>query len=141
MKALSIKQPWAYLIVHGINGRKKTIETRTWNTRYRGDLLIVSSKKPMPGAWVSELDDVVMGFGLAIGIAELVDCRPMTRRDQLVAMCKIYPGAFSWVFENVRAIEPFAVSGRLRLYEVDYAVTNAVGAKEMNPVGQAPPCE
>jgi hypothetical protein len=35
-KALSIRQPWAHLIVAGI----KQIENRTWTTRYRGPLLI-----------------------------------------------------------------------------------------------------
>ena len=42
MRALSVKQPWASLIASG----QKTIETRTWRTDYRGDLLIVSSRQP-----------------------------------------------------------------------------------------------
>ena len=32
MKALSIRQPWAELILQG----RKTIELRTWKTSYRG---------------------------------------------------------------------------------------------------------
>jgi hypothetical protein len=36
MKALSIRQPWAWLIVHGY----KPVESRTWRTGYRGLLLI-----------------------------------------------------------------------------------------------------
>lgn len=43
MKCLSVKQPWAGLIQQG----PKIIETRTWATPYRGDLVIVSSKKPV----------------------------------------------------------------------------------------------
>lgn len=42
MKALSVKQPWANMIASG----EKTIETRTWMTGYRGQVLIVSSKQP-----------------------------------------------------------------------------------------------
>jgi hypothetical protein len=42
LAALSIKQPWANMIISG----EKTIETRTWSTDFRGDLLIVSSKTP-----------------------------------------------------------------------------------------------
>ena len=42
MKALSIKQPWAWAIACG----HKTIETRTWSTTYRGPLLIAASKTP-----------------------------------------------------------------------------------------------
>jgi len=41
MKALSIKQPWAYLIANGI----KDVENRTWQTKYRGWVLIHASAK------------------------------------------------------------------------------------------------
>ena len=121
MKALSIKQPWAHLIVHGLDGRRKTIETRNWQTQYRGELLIVSSLKPVARPWLPGLDADEMEFGKAIGTVELVDCRRMNRRDEKAAMCVIYPNAFSWVLENVRPIKPFAVKGQVRLYEVDYA--------------------
>jgi hypothetical protein len=36
MKALSIRQPWAWLIVHG----HKDIENRTWTTTFRGRFLV-----------------------------------------------------------------------------------------------------
>ena len=39
MKTLSVKQPYASFICHGI----KTIENRTWKTDYRGKLLIHAS--------------------------------------------------------------------------------------------------
>lgn len=42
MKTLSIKQPWASLIAHGI----KDIENRTWKTKYRGRIYIHASGKP-----------------------------------------------------------------------------------------------
>ncbi|EPD3811105.1 ASCH domain-containing protein [Cronobacter dublinensis] len=43
MKALSIRQPWAWLIANGY----KDIENRSWNTKYRGPILIhASSRKP-----------------------------------------------------------------------------------------------
>lgn len=40
MKALSIQQPWAWLIVEGY----KPIENRTWNTSFRGEFLIHAGK-------------------------------------------------------------------------------------------------
>jgi hypothetical protein len=46
MKALSVWEPWASMIASGV----KTIETRSWQTSYRGQFLeeerswIVSSK-------------------------------------------------------------------------------------------------
>ncbi|MCS4265946.1 ASCH domain-containing protein [Serratia sp. BIGb0163] len=43
MKAISIRQPWAWLIVNGY----KDIENRTWNTKFRGQVLIhASAAKP-----------------------------------------------------------------------------------------------
>lgn len=41
MKALSIKQPWAWAIIHA----GKDIENRTWHTNVRGKALIHASKK------------------------------------------------------------------------------------------------
>ena len=46
MKALSLKQPWAELVVSG----KKTIETRNWNTSFRGEFLVHASGNPNPSA-------------------------------------------------------------------------------------------
>ena len=40
MKALSIRQPWAWLIVNG----HKDIENRGWPTNYRGNFLVHASK-------------------------------------------------------------------------------------------------
>lgn len=42
MKAISLLQPWATLIVIGA----KKFETRSWGTRYRGPLLIHASVNP-----------------------------------------------------------------------------------------------
>jgi activating signal cointegrator 1 len=41
MKVISLLQPWATLVVIGA----KKIETRSWNTKYRGPLLIHASRK------------------------------------------------------------------------------------------------
>lgn len=41
MRALSIRQPWAWLIVHG----HKPVENRDWPTAHRGDLLIHAGKE------------------------------------------------------------------------------------------------
>jgi hypothetical protein len=39
MKVISLLQPWATLVVMGA----KKIETRSWNTKYRGEILIHAS--------------------------------------------------------------------------------------------------
>ena len=40
MKVLSIKEPWASLIINGY----KEYEFRSWKTKYRGKILIHTSK-------------------------------------------------------------------------------------------------
>ena len=114
MKAISIKQPWANLIASG----KKTIETREWATPYRGQILLVSSKVPK-----------IEPAGCAVAVADLVDCRVMTKADEVAAQCSIYPNAFAWVLQNIRAIEPFPVKGQLGLYEVDVNPENLANRK------------
>lgn len=49
-KALSIKQPWASLIAHGI----KDIENRTWKTHFRGTIYIHAS-----GIKFKDFDDYI----------------------------------------------------------------------------------
>lgn len=44
MKAISLWQPWASLMASGA----KKIETRSWPTKYRGQLVICSAKKIIP---------------------------------------------------------------------------------------------
>lgn len=110
MKALSVKQPFANLVASG----EKLIETRTWATRYRGDLLIVSSKLPR-----------IEPAGYALCIVRLVDCRPMTRADEDRACCRLYPRAQAWILDDLRPLDKiFRVRGRQGIYEVDYEPGN-----------------
>jgi len=103
MKAISVKQPWANMIASGV----KTIEVRTWSTKHRGPILIVSSLRPnIPPA------------GAAVAVADLVDCRPMEQQDAEHACCPFQLGAYAWQLTGIRPLEPFPVSGRLGLYEV-----------------------
>ncbi len=113
MKALSLKQPWAGLVLAGT----KTIETRKWSTKHRGPLLIcacakgksVPGERDLPGERI---------FGMALCIVDVVHCRPMREEDWGAAVCEPYPNAWAWELENVRAIEPFAVKGQLGLFNV-----------------------
>ena len=90
MKAITVKQPWASLIVEGI----KDIENRTWATKYRGRVLIHAGldKKlthMFPTSFMSTqqvsrimqqdvdyklLDDKWCIYGAIIGSVEIVDC-------------------------------------------------------------------
>lgn len=103
MKALSIQEPWITMIRDG----EKTIETRTWQTSYRGPLMLVGSKKPVGAC-----------SGKAVCVCYLADCRPMVKADEQAAQCYWEQGSYSWVLEDVKVLKPFAVRGQLGLYDV-----------------------
>lgn len=106
MKAISVRQPWANMIASGV----KTIETRTWPTKYRGRVLIVSSKKPN-----------IHPAGCAVAVATIIDCVKMTPDHEEFACCDVYPGAWAWMLEDIKKIDdPFPVKGKLGFYDVDY---------------------
>ena len=109
MKAISLHQPWASMIAQGT----KTIETRFWPTKHRGDLLIVSTLKPE-----------IKGFlcGHALCIVNLVNCRKMIASDAAAARCPWCVDLYSWVLMDIRKVEPFEVKGRQGFYEVDYEI-------------------
>lgn len=50
MKAITLWQPWATAMAMGV----KRIETRSWFTRHRGDLLICAAKRS-PQNWEREI--------------------------------------------------------------------------------------
>lgn len=73
--ALSIKQPWASLIVHGL----KTIEVRTWPTPRRGRILIHAARVSDDRRLGWELlpahaQETARLIGGLLGSVELTDC-------------------------------------------------------------------
>ena len=108
IKALSVRQPWAQMIVQGF----KTIETRTWYTDYRGDLLICSTQAPdWPGC----------KCGFALCVVNLQNCRPLKLSDEAAARCEYfeYQKLFAWVLTDLREIVAFRVRGHQRIFEVE----------------------
>lgn len=108
MKALSIHPYYALLIF----GLEKTVECRTWQTAYRGDLLICSTAKKLHGTIP----------GHALCVVTLADIEPFTRRH-LDAACMqprdFAPGMYAWHLQNVRIIKPIPLKGKLGLWEYE----------------------
>ena len=77
MKVITIKQPWATLIVEGY----KRFEFRSWKTNYRGDILIHAGKgidKEAMERLKKYLPNEIP-LGKIIGKATLTDCVPMSK--------------------------------------------------------------
>jgi hypothetical protein len=108
IKAISVHQPWASMIQQG----SKNIETRTWYTDHRGDLLICSTLNP---------DMIGFKCGFALCVVNLKNCRPMIMSDEAGARCKYHEDLklFAWVLTDLREIIPFRVRGHQRIFEVE----------------------
>ena len=107
-KTLSIKQPWANLIMNG----KKNIEIRKWKHPYRGELLIHTGKSH-DTVGKALFDEPITPLGAIIGTAELVDIKQYNNRDQwdndFLSHMNPYEwyekGLYGWVFENPRRFD------------------------------------
>jgi hypothetical protein len=111
MKCLSIQQPYADLIANGI----KTIECRSWQTSYRGDILICSTKKPF--------EDYLLGH--AICIVTICDIVEMQREHYKQAcISKLFP--YAWKLINPKKINPFPIKGQQGFFELPINLKDAV---------------
>jgi hypothetical protein len=84
--ALSLKQPWATLLVYG----RKTIEVRRWPTARRGLILIHAARvaDPREEAWrllPAELKEAAQLLGGIVGAGELTGCITYRTRETFAA--------------------------------------------------------
>ena len=137
MKALTLWQPWASLIAMS----EKKVETRCWETKYRGELAIHSAAR-IPPAWLGaprhlfdfkrELRAVMIehGFseilmlprGAVLCIVRLVDIRPtdqvaesLDKRELIFGNYE--SGRYAWFFEMVEKFQdPIPAKGNRLLW-------------------------
>lgn len=132
MKAISLLQPWATLVVKGI----KIIETRNWATPYRGPILIHASLGRAGSIFAGEVpfnkyihDFYKLPFGSLIGFVNLADVIPaeallMTddHIDRFTLEQKAFgdygEGRYAWILEDAVAFNaPIPARGTLRIWE------------------------
>lgn len=119
MKTLAVRQPWATYIAEG----HKRIEVRSWQTHYRGPLLIAASGKPLQQ--VNDLGEAeILPSQRLVCVVDLVDCRPWLRNEAEAACLDDDDwdtGFWGWHITNPRHVRPIAHKGRLMLYETPVA--------------------
>lgn len=116
MRCLSIRQPWAWLIVHG----HKPVENRDWLCTFRGEFLVHAGKTFEQQA----LDGILEEFpelepllpesydlGGIVGAARLVDC--VTEFNS-----RWFTGPFGFVLANPRPITFRPFRGQLGFFDV-----------------------
>jgi hypothetical protein len=111
MKALTLQQPWASLVAFG----DKTIEFRSWQTEYRGPLLICAGSKPISDG------EEIMPYGVVVALVQLVRIEPFTARHLEKANFDEMPDSpgFAWHLRHAREVHPIKVKGKQRLFELD----------------------
>ena len=123
MKVLTIREPWASLIVNGY----KKYEFRSWKTKYRGKLLIHAGSK-LEKDMVSRFSlynlDYKMGY--IIGEANLVDCilvdedfnNRLLKENNIVYGKSNHVEKYAWKLEDIVMYkEPICVRGKLGLWD------------------------
>lgn len=114
MKALSIRQPWAWAILYA----GKQVENRSWPTTYRGPILIHASKTYDQDGhdWIESQFGVQVPATLRGGIvgeAILVDC--VTRADS-----RWFFGPYGFVLTDARPLPFVECRGRLGIFEAPH---------------------
>lgn len=120
MKVLSIKEPYASLIMMNI----KKIETRSFKTKYRGELYIHASlSKSNQNSELSKLISPM--YGEIICKCSLVDCVLMTdeffenlkKENPMEYKCGHYEvGRYAWILEDIKIIKPIKSKGKLGIW-------------------------
>ena len=121
-KVLSIRQPWASLIVQG----PKTIEVRSWSTKHRGRLWIHAGRTLDKDAVRRfSLEPSEMARGAVVGVCELVSCEAFdestweSEYERHLNAGPFYPPKFAWLLRSASPIEPVEMPGRLGLMQLD----------------------
>jgi hypothetical protein len=122
MKALSLKQPFAELVVSG----RKTIELRKWNTNFRGEFLVHASKNPDLNAMNKfRFKENSLPLGFIIGKAELVEVKHYKNKDEFnndkdKHLADATWGEYGFVLKNARRLDKLVeAKGSLGFWEFE----------------------
>ncbi len=128
MKVITIKQPWASLIAEGY----KEYEFRSWNTKYRGDILIHAGKSVDKEA-MNRFKDYNLEYPLGCIIAKATLTDSILVDKEFIKTIGptnplVYKGIiegnntveYGFKLENVQKIKPIIVNGKLSLWDYNY---------------------
>lgn len=133
MKAISIRQPWAWLIVHGA----KVVENRSWATSYRGPLLIHAAKGCTLDEWsdaweyIQEVHPGVLRVynppthlaclrGGIVGVVDQTGCIDNADQVDSPDYCSwAEPGQWHHLYSNPRTLPFMPCRGSLGLWDCE----------------------
>ncbi len=124
MKVLTIREPWASLI---INGYKK-YEFRSWKTNYRGVVLIHAGKGiDRDMLYIADEYKINICPGEILGEVNIIDCikvdnkfNQVLKKDNSLVYHGDYCDNYAWEIENVKKYDmTIPVKGKLGLWNYD----------------------
>lgn len=133
MKCLTIRQPWAHLIIHGVYGLDdvqvyKPVENRNWWTNFRGRFGVHASKTFSP----KELRDALeflqergiadclpghMQYGCVIGTVNLFNCVAVANVGARKFVDPFLVGPYGFLLRDPQPITPVPAWGALGFWE------------------------
>lgn len=125
MKTISIKQPWASLIINGY----KEYEFRSWNTKFRGQVLIHASKTVEKDV-LKRFEQLNLDYptGKIIGSVNITDVIKVNKcfEDKLIKENELIYGAtigregYAFKIENVEKFkQPIEAKGMLGFWNYE----------------------
>ena len=125
MKVLTIKEPWASLIVNGY----KKYEFRSWKTKYRGKILIHAGMSLEKDA-AKRFSEYNLEYykGAIIGEATITDCilvdtkfnEELRKINPLVYARSNHVETYAWKLENIKKYDkPIYIKGKLGLWNYE----------------------
>lgn len=126
MKTLSLKQPFAELVVSG----RKIIELRKWNTHFRGEFLIHASKIPDKKS-MKKFGFEKLPLGMIVGKSELVEVKKYLNESEFVKDKNKHLAEplrigiaidwkkFGFVLKNSKRIKQIPAKGMLGFWKFD----------------------
>ncbi len=123
MKVITIKEPWASLIINGY----KEYEFRSWKTNYRGEILIHTSQQVDKEA-LKKFEDLNLNYQTSkiIGKVTIIDCKLVDDKfDKELSKNKVYSlsskiGEYAWVLKDPQPlINNKEVKGRLGIWNIE----------------------
>ncbi|MFD0913039.1 hypothetical protein [Methylophilus luteus] len=129
LKALSLKQPFAWLIANGY----LLVDDRSWGTQYRGPILIHASKGLYEAYYqhIKSNTDVPipdrdkLEYGGVVGIANLVLCSKPGQlpagisREQRAHFGGVHQEYYGFLFTQARPLPLMPCAGKLGIFEID----------------------
>jgi hypothetical protein len=143
MKTLTVRQPWADLIVSG----RRHFEIRTWKPETMGWILIHAGRKPDEEACRHfELPSTRLTLGAILGKVNIRECIEFTPqkweelRSEHLEWSDFRPGLLGWRLDGaVKFDRPIPWSGSLGLFEVPEHIVENAGLQADAQAGFTPP--